>query len=75
MAVTKFFPLDNPGLSFLGSMSMDFSSPGKVLPVPNHAKITNSSDLLHYPTSHPIVTKDTDGNPIPGSPRSRRWNV
>lgn len=62
--LSPFIPLANPNLSYLGSMNCDFTSPGKVMPVPKHAPITNSGELLHYPVAHAIVTKDTSGNPI-----------
>lgn len=64
MTLSPLFPLGNQNASFLGSMNLDFSATGKVTPVYNHAQLSGSANLLHYPIAKSIVTKDTDGNPI-----------
>lgn len=65
MPIHALFPPDgSQALSYPGSVNIDLSHPGRVAPAFDHAALTGSADLLHYPGAVYIETVDGNGNPI-----------
>lgn len=60
--VESFLPSTNPEQAYAGSINFDLSQPGKAIPGFDHAKLTNSLNLLG-PIMFTIVTTAPNGNP------------
>lgn len=61
---TVIFPFANADVAYPGSSNFDFTQAGKAIPCYDHAPLSGALNLLHYPSSMAIQTKDAGGNPI-----------